>query len=75
MSTPRHQFSYIYAEETVCINTSAENLDEILNSFERYLRACGFSFKGEVTICETDTCPHHEPPADLNPTEDGKEGV
>lgn len=75
MNTPRHQFSYIYDEETVCINTSSESLAEILNSFERYLKACGFHFDGIVTICESEICPHHEAPVDLDPTEDGKEGV
>ena len=75
MNLPRHQFSWVHGEDTVCINTSDETLDDLCAAFDRYLKACGFIYDGHVTICETDTCPHHEPPVDLDPTEDGKEGV
>ena len=75
MNTPRHQFNYVYEDETICINVNAITLDEACNAFERYLRACGYHFDGHIAICNDRDCPHHEPPADLNPTEDGKEGV
>lgn len=74
MNTPRHQFAFCHDEESVCVNTSAVQLDDILRKFEDYLRACGFYFDGHVTICNEDECPHVAP-ADLDPTEDGKEAL
>jgi hypothetical protein len=75
MNTSRHQFNNEYDGDSVCVNVEAVELHEILNAFERYLRACGFHFDGHVTICQEDGCPHVTAPADLDPIEDGKEGV
>jgi hypothetical protein len=75
MSTERHMFSYSCGEESVCVNTSAISVPDLCQKFEDYLRACGFGFTGHIAICNDRDCPHHEPPADLNPTEDGKEAL
>jgi hypothetical protein len=36
--------------ETITVTTEAVTLDEILQSFERFLRGCGFSFEGVLDI-------------------------
>lgn len=75
MNTSRHQFNNEYGGDSVCVNVEAVELHEILSAFERYLRACGFHFDGHVTICNDADCPHNGAPADLDPSEDGKEEV
>lgn len=75
MNVERHIFSYSCGEETVCVSTTAISLPDLLNKFAAYIKACGYVFDGEVTICDGKTCPHVVAPDDLDPTEDGKEGV
>jgi len=75
MNTPRHMFSFVDDDDSVCINTTATDLSDLCSVFENYLKACGFHIDGHVTICRADECPHVTAPDDLDPVEDGKEGV
>ena len=47
-TTPRHMFSYVHGDDTVCITTTAETLSELVEKFEDYLKACGFHFEGRT---------------------------
>ena len=75
MNESRHQFNHEYDGESVCINVCASSIDDVMAAFERYLKACGYEFDGHVTICNDADCPHNGAPADLDPSEDGKEEV
>jgi hypothetical protein len=37
-------------DETCEVETSASNLSDVLETFERFLRGAGFVFEGNVTI-------------------------
>lgn len=77
MSLSRHQFSFVSGDDTVCVNTTANTLDDVIARFEDYLRGCGYTFPPDHVL---DFVPKLTPdlpvaPADLEPSEDGKEGV
>lgn len=77
MSLSRHQFSYCHEEESVCVSTTANTLDDVIARFEDYLRGCGYTLPRD---CVLDFVPKLNgdlpvAPADLDPIEDGREGV
>jgi hypothetical protein len=76
--TTRHQFNMVHGDDTVCITTTADTLPLLLEKFADYLKACGY-YPPEG--CHLDfvpaDCDHSclSAPADLEPTEDGREAL
>ncbi len=77
MNVERHIFSYSCGEETVCVSTTAISLPDILLKVTDYLRACGYVIPDDrvLDVVPRDRDQSCEAPDDLDPTEDGKEGV
>lgn len=55
-----HTFSYTpdpdnpHDKNTVSISTNADNLLDLVEAFERYLKATGFVFDGQLDIVKED---------------------
>ena len=77
MSLSRHQFSFSSGEESVCVNTTANTLDDVIARFEDYLRGCGYTLPPDQVLDFVPKLTRDLPvaPEDLEPSEDGKEAL